>query len=239
MLTIRTLLPAQVLGPVQVAARRWPGRRNVAAVGRMRDVAVLGAVNRKAPVGSVHPLHPVDSALEVPSRGNGAMSGSREVSIVGGWLNGYGWSARPAGVEQSRVVAGNARAGGARRASHRPCRRARAKGDRPSRRSTECGGTAAAWSGRTGLADPGDAYGSRARSARRGANSPTRIVSRAVAARPERVPGLPDQAAVRAGRHRHGRAFDRLRPQVLAEVRLVPDRPEAHARQRRGLPGGT
>ena len=164
------------------------------------------------------------------------MSGSREVSLVGGWLAGYGWSARPVALNRPGLLLPEpARVRRASSDSPPPAPPRRAAGGRPSPRSTACAGTAAAWSGRTGRAAPAGACGSRARSGRAAASSPIRIVSRAVAGRLQRAPGLPDQAAVHAGRHRHRRAVDRLRPQVLAEVRLVPDRPEAHPRQRSGL----
>ena len=52
------------------------------------------------------------------------------------------------------------------------------------------------------------------------------------------LPGGADEAAVHHRGHGDGRALDRLRSEVLAEVWLVVDRPEVDGRQRRALPVG-
>jgi hypothetical protein len=51
-------------------------------------------------------------------------------------------------------------------------------------------------------------------------------------------PGARDEVAIQARTVGHGRASLGLRPKILAEVGLVPDRPETDGRKGHGLPLG-
>ena len=114
------LLPAQVLGPVDVVRGRRRRDEGV-AVRWVGDVAVLGVVDREALARAVHALQPVQRALEV-----GDPRERRDIGIRGGLDRRAGVVrirvvGEPGGVEQRRVLpAEAARARGCRRAAQRP-----------------------------------------------------------------------------------------------------------------------
>ena len=225
--------PGQVLRPVDVVGGR--GRRDEAAdraaVRRVGDVAVLVVVDGEAVAGAVDALEPVERGGEARELVELDEVGVGRAGLGRGKVDRVRVIGEAGGLEQPGMDSPEAaRAGGAGGAAHH-------------------GGGAAAQltvarvhavqgadelHGLRGAEVAGQPVG---RVAAGAAALATRVEVAendrvaCVAAGAEGLPGRVDQAAVDHRRDRDGRALDRLRREVGAEVGLVPELPPAHSGQ--------
>ena len=202
------------------------------AVGRICDVSELVVVDREAPVGTVDPLELVELRLEI-----GQLRQRREARVPRGVLrrrlvSGVRMIAHAGGPEETRILAAELlRPRCGRRAAklfrggapqlvvilvdavqHPQERQRLGLREVPGKPSRMRGVGPADQPSSGELADQ------------------DRVA--AVARRLQRAPPGVDEAPVHVRRDKDRRAIDRLRPEILAEVGLVPDRPEADPGQR-------
>ena len=228
----------EVLGPVDVGGggRRRDElavrvQRRQAAVGRVRDVAVFVVVDRESLARPVYALDPVEQAREVRQLAELGVVGVGRAGLGRRQVDRIGMGGKARGPEQPRV--GGAKLPRTGRGGRTADRCGRAAAQLPVGRAEAVQRTNELE--RLGRAEVSGQPLWGALAGRRRCPPCVEVSDQdlivAVPGPLESAPAGVDEAAVHPWRRGNGRALDRLGREVAAEVRLVPDLPEAHAGQ--------